>query len=406
MIQFSIDNPDIAVLAVSIEGMDGLQQALLTAGADADVFVVAAPGAYAGVRDKGFAASLNDSAALMTKARQLHPAVQEALFAGDQLLAYPVAVQAYSWTVNQTLWERFALGEYPRTYAELFAGLARWEDEHAQDNPEYRFIDMQENLAGYVAALVREYILQNERADAPLSFDTPAFREALGCIIENRYLIEDVAEQSGMPLLFSYSMGYGVGSNDGEKTVMLLPPTLSGDDQQALCVNLEVLALNPASQHKAEAIRFIEYAAERMDISMQYMIDPSLNTPVRPEGYETRAAQLAEEIAEMEDQAKTAEDSETSGLEDALANKRAVLEAMEREQWLISQESIDNYQELAEHLRAPYATLFLTNEPNSGWETLAPIIQRYCDQGLDEGAIGAFVQELDRVAGMIFAERM
>lgn len=406
IVRFSMANPDVTVRTVPNDSSESLQQAIVSAGSTIDLYVVKVPGPYAAMRKKGFLAPLNDSVTLVDKVKQMYPAVQDALVEGEQLLGVPINAQAYSWTLNQTLWDEFDLGGVPATYPALLEGLVRWEDEYADDNPNYKFLDLDQDVNGFVTAIVREYILQNERQDAPMTFDTPAFRETLHAVIDNRSVIQDNAEKEGMPIIFTYSMGFGVGSNDGEKTMMMLPPALSSGEQQALAVSMEVLVVNAASEHKSEALRLVEFIAEQVDMSQQYMLTPSLMDAARAGSYEENAAKLDGDIATLEGQAQSAPDDKKAEIADALVTKKTQRQNLENFAWLISPESVTCYRELAQNLRVPFASNFLSEEANSGMASLEPIINKFCSQDMSPAALDTFIRDLDSVARMIYQEGM
>lgn len=400
---FGAAYPDIALVSTGL-GQD-IQLALQTSGSDIDICVVQAPGVYANLLHKGYAAALNESAALVEKARQFYPTLQEAVFQGNNLMAYPLTLQTQSWSLNTTQWELFGFSEVPVTYADLFDGMITWDDDFADEYPDYKYLDMQESAYGFVSALIREYVLQNEMPDSPLSFDTPEFREALGLVISNQQLIEDNAENYGMPIIFTYSMGFGITSNDGEQVTMLAPPALNDNREQTLATSAEMVIINSASEKKAEALLFLEYLASTMPTQTAYMINPSLNDPVRSSTYEDRHSQLEAEIERLRKQLETADESKLAELQDTLSQRESALVRLEKNQWEISQESIESYRSIAENLKIPYWSVFLSDAENSGMTVIAPIIQKFCDQGMQASNVDLFIQDLDRVARMIFLER-
>ncbi len=400
---FGAMHPDIALVSAG-EGLD-IQQIIQTEGAGIDLFIVQAPGIYATMLDKGYAAPLNDSAALVEMAKQLYPTLQEAIFREGNLLAFPVSLQPQSWSVNETKQEEFGFSEPPLTYADLFDGMITWDDELSEEYPDYKYFDMQENAYGFITALIREYVLQNETQDAPLSFNSPEFRDALGLILQNRQLIERNAENYGMPVIFSYSMGFGVSSNDGERVVMLAPPALNGNREQTLAASAEMVLVNAGSEQKAEALLFVEYFAANLPTRAAYMLNPSLNEPVRSATYTDRKAQMEAEIGRLKVQLEAADESNAAELQDTIAQRENSLAMLEKNQWTIAQESIDSYRSIAKALKLPYWSAFLSDGEASGMAAVAPIIQQFCDQGMQESAVDRFIGELDRVAQMIFSEQ-
>ena len=56
-----------------------------------------------------------------------------------------MCIRDRSWTLNQTLWDRFELGDVPATYAELLDMMLLWQDEYADEYPDYTLIDLEED---------------------------------------------------------------------------------------------------------------------------------------------------------------------------------------------------------------------------------------------------------------------
>lgn len=400
VIQFSIENPDIALIPM----LGDIRQSVLTVDPEIDMYIVNAPGPYAAMKSKGYTAEMNQDANLVDMARKLYPAIQDAIFSGDKLLAYPLTLLPESWTVNETMWKEFGFDAYPRTYKELFAYMALWNEEYARTYPDYTFFDMQQDIAGYVTMIIKEYILQYEEADAPLSFDREEFRAAISDVIAYRNALDSILDTYGMPIVFSYYQGFGVGSNDGEKTVMVLPPALDDSEAQAINAKLELIVVNQASLKQEQALRFVSFCAENSDITTQYMIDPSLNEPIRPDNYSTRLQTLQDELKALQASAINANADQNKAISDAIASKEVAIKNVVETHWLISQEGVENYRSVAKYMRIPYASGFLTEDESSGLAALQPIIERYCTQGLSADTIDRFIGELDRVSLMIYAE--
>ena len=102
LLRFSLENPDIAVITLPQSTQDAFVQSVLSANSDVDIYVVQAPGVYAQLREKGYLATLDASSMLTEQAKMLYPSIQEAIIANGQLMAFPIAISAESWTLNQT----------------------------------------------------------------------------------------------------------------------------------------------------------------------------------------------------------------------------------------------------------------------------------------------------------------
>lgn len=89
---------------------------------------------------------------------------------------------------------------------------------------------------------------------------------------------------------------------------------------------------------------------------------------------------------------------------DELSQQELKLQSLINQQWQISPESISVYRELAESLTIPYQSSYLGNGENGGYRAINDVIHQFCDNGIDESEIDAFISELDRVTYMVFME--
>ena len=302
------------------------------------------------------------------------------------------------------MWQELELGEYPTTYAELFNKIALWLDSYANDYPEYTLSDIQQNgLEMLVSAVVKEYIFQNEQDNEQLSFDTDAFRTVMADIIQNANLLSEDYDQWGMPILNSYSQGFGISYNDGHKVSMLLPPTLDEKSDQRLSADIEVLAIHAASQKKETAEIFVNWYAKNLSTTMRYEMNPEENEPVENPNYAIRLQELNTELAGLKQQMETTEDAEKQGeLEEAIIRKENQIEILGDSQWSISEESIDCYRRVAENMRIAYESAFFGE--SGGFTEINNIISKYCANGLDESQLDALIMELNRVTYMVSME--
>lgn len=401
LVQFSIEHPDMAIVETS--GCVTAQSAALSGDSNVDLFVLSAPGDFTAIKEKGYIASLNDDK-LHAWAKTLYAEVQDVVFDDEDLVAVPISIRVDSWTADETMWNELKLGEFPTTYAELFQKIALWLDSYADDYPDYTLSDIQQNgLEMLVSAVVKEYIFQNEQDDAQLTFDTDAFRSLMADIIQNAELLSEDHDQWGIPILSSYSQGFGISYNDSHRISMLLPPTLDEESDQRLSADIEVLAIHAASQKKEAAETFVSWYAENLSTTMRYEMSPEENEPVENPNYPIRLQELNAELAALIQQMDSTDDAEKQGeLEKAIIRKENQIEILADSQWSISKESIDCYRSVAENMRIAYESAFFGG--NGGFEAINDVVARYCANGLEESQINAMIMELDRVTFMVSME--
>lgn len=407
IIDFTIQNPDIAVVTTESMNPNELIQAAVSGDSGVDLFVLSAPGDFYSMKEKGYISALNTSEKLIGEARKLYPAMQDVVFSGDSLLGYPVSVSPKSWMVNETKWNEMNLGDYPKTYNELFEKIEMWLNEYAADYPEYTLADVQQmGLNTLVLSMVEAYIHENEASGMQLTFDTPSFREMMKCVSDNAYLLSEENEQWGMPLLTSMYLGFGTCYTDSDLNRMILPPALDLNGKQSLYAEMSILAVNAASKNAEVATRFMEFCAENLSNTVRYEMEPALNEPVESSAYYVRVAELQGKINDLAEQLEKADQDARYAIKEKIIQAEAKLEQLEERKWEIDPKSIEIYRSAAENLKVSYKSPLLLKGENGGYEALRSVVDKYCTQDFSDSDINALIAELDRVATMVYLESL
>lgn len=407
IIDFTIQNPDIAVVTTESMNPNELIQAAVSGDSGVDLFVLSAPGDFYSMKEKGYISALNTSEKLIGEARKLYPAMQDVVFSGDSLLGYPVSVSPKSWMVNETKWNEMNLGDYPKTYNELFEKIEMWLNEYATDYPEYTLADVQQmGLNTLVLSMVEAYIHENEAGGMQLTFDTPSFREMMKCVSDNAYLLSEENEQWGMPLLTSMYLGFGTCYTDSDLNRMILPPALDLNGKQSLYAEMSILAVNAASKNAEVATRFVEFCVENLSNTVRYEMEPELNEPVESSAYYVRVAELQGKINDLAEQLEKADQDARYAIKEKIIQAEAKLEQLEERKWEIDPKSIEIYRSAAENLRVSYKSPLLLKGENGGYEALRSVVDKYCTQDFSDSDINALIAELDRVATMVYLESL
>ena len=326
--RFMLDNPDIAVVQ-RVDG-DATRRAALSGDASLDVLALEAPGDYAAFAGRGYLAAI-DSEGLRAFVDGLYPAVRETAVRDGALLGVPYKLSPDTWTLDATAWEETGMGDAPKTYAELFDALGRWLQDKAADYPDYALCDLQQmGVPGALWTVTRAVMLADAAPDGVYSFDDPALREALRCVLSGAALLSPDNEQWGTPMLCSYAQGFGVSYNDDHRVVQIAPLSADGSVPR-MTATLGLLCVSAASGHKEEALRLLEWWAEHLDATARYELTPALCDPVERDNYASRAAELAaqREAAEKAVREAEGEDALTRAQEE-LARVDAMIEGNER----------------------------------------------------------------------------
>ena len=401
LIQFSLDNPDIAVLQSS----QSAQNAALSGDYTVDMFTLTAPGDFAAMKEKGYLASMQDGQ-LRDWSKTLYQEIQNVIYSGEELLAAPIAINVNSWTMDETMWNELELGEYPKNYDELFEKIAVWLDDYASEYPDYTLSDIQQNgMETLVAAVMKDYIIQNADRGGQFTFKTDVFRNVLMSIAAHAELLSEEHDQWGMPILSSYSQGFGVSYNDSHRVVMMLPPALNADGEQAMNTEIEVLAIHNASKNKDIAEKFIAWYVAHLSNTVSYELSPEKNKPIENPNYPIRVQEVADELQDLKKKLEETDDPDKQAdLEEQIFRKENQLEGLADMQWSISQESIDCYRSVAKDMKIAYESPFFGSSDGGGMQAVNEVIAKFCEDGLVESEVDGLISELDRVTFMVSME--
>ena len=401
LIQFSLDNPDIAVLQSS----QSAQNAALSGDYTVDMFTLTAPGDFAAMKEKGYLASMQDGQ-LRDWSKTLYQEIQNVIYSGEELLAAPIAINVNSWTMDETMWNELELGEYPTNYDELFEKIAVWLDDYASEYPDYTLSDIQQNgMETLVAAVMKDYIIQNADQGGQFTFKTDAFRNVLMSIAAHAELLSEEHDQWGMPILSSYSQGFGVSYNDSHRVVMMLPPALNADGEQAMNTEIEVLAIHNASKNKDIAEKFITWYVAHLSDTVSYELSPEKNEPIENPNYPIRVQEVTDELQDLKKKLEETDDPDKQAeLEEQIFRKENQLEGLADMQWSISQESIDCYRSVAKNMKIAYESPFFGSGEGGGMQAVNDVIAKFCEDGLVESEVDGLISELDRVTFMVSME--
>ena len=134
-----------------------------------------------------------------------------------------------------------------------------------------------------------------------------------------------------------------------EDGVEYWPLSLSTDSDRLISQTVSVMVINPWSTHPQEAIAFMEYAWEHLNVLSKMALCPDLNKPVPNTAYDEDIAYLEQMIAIYDDALAGAEpETSTEALRMERNEAAEFLEDYQRNgHWLASTESIAEYRALS-----------------------------------------------------------
>lgn len=400
LMQFAAQHPDISInLQNRTEDILSLQQSMVAADGSIDLYIIASDGVYADVQEKGYAAALNDSDVLMSYVASYYPWVQETLMLGEQLIAVPASVSVEHWTLNRTRWQALGLGEAPSTLGELFTISEVWQDEYADDYAGYCLFDCRDGLEGVLQDIIRQYLLEHETWEAPVTFDTAEFREVVAAAWEHRDTFVSAGDDN--PLLMNYPQYFGTGWNDEDVVASFVPPALTESSPQVIRGTMDLFILSPASKHKAEALIFLEFYAANLNNTTKCRLDSSCSEPIRASWYEAAHQARLDQIAALQLQLNDTEDAgDRRDIESSIEILQEQDQRSQENEWEISVEDIAIYHDIAAHVMIPLRTIY-PKDNSAKTQSIDDVVSRFASGQI---TIDEFVRQLDEKARMIYSE--
>lgn len=377
-----------------------IQQSIISGDTNIDIFIINSNISYSAVREKSYVSSLGTSTVLMERYNQFFPAIKDILVRDGDLVAYPASIMIDNWTVNATQWQSIGLGDYPTTVDDLFDLLLLWESDYADEYPNYALLQTAFGFKGMVSFVIQQYILENEIEGQAVDFNSEQLRQTLTWLLEHRELFTRNTDDC-IQLIMPYSQYYGSGYNDSDKVVSIMPPSISHESSGKVTATLELFILNPRSNHKQEAIDFLEYYAEHMKTTFQYSLSSTGNVPIRPDGYTSAQDATLAKIDFLSMSLETLDEVERRETEEIIEEERSNYMRREQEYWEISQESIDIQQVICQNLKIPLQSVYTNDAARSQDEVIDQVIALFADGRLN---VDQFLQMLNEKAMMILFE--
>ena len=362
---FSAEYGDVDV--VMVEQVEDVVQAMMNRSPDVDIYCLSVDSAeYEAVYSRGYMAELTQSGELSAFIDSLYPFAREACVKDGELLGVPVEFYVSSMGYDPEAFARLGLTEedVPTTWQAFFESLEPLAAKVAEvegmtlfdgfeDYGSARFMLLDTMLASYMA-----YISQ---PGSELAFDTEAFRGALNACEAVDWTALGLAEPEDMN-------GYSWTSSSGESTHDALfssygnpiadtyavqgafqPLPLGFDGSRQLSAQMTVAFVNPFSQHREEAVAFLEAVAREMEPLLKIQLCPEENEPVKNPNYDADLAAYDQSVADAQAQLDAAEtDAEKQAYAAILAEyEKAREDFLRYDAWQASAESIARYRAFA-----------------------------------------------------------
>ena len=314
--------------------------------------------------DRGYAYEL-DSVVLNEDVLSMYPQIQDYLIQNGALLGFPVIVYPDYWTVRPDLLEEAQLGPIPECIEDYYNMMILWYEENYNSRPVVTFNGIptvQEEWRHAISNLLKQYVYTYATEDKPISFNTPVFRTILEKLASlGKWKIEGalVDHQRGFgERIFSntydtkepFGQRYGT---EGWAEQFILPPGFSEATHPIIPASMIYFIVNPHSQNKEGAIKFLEYFSQNMEVKLKYELHPDFNELVERQNYqETVVKPHVETIGQIKNIMAEMEEGDEEFLEwkQVLAQEEGDFEREEKRRWEYSSEVIGQYRKLAPYI--------------------------------------------------------
>ena len=340
---------------------------------------------------RGYLADLSSVDSLVSDARLLYPAVQDAVMVRSALIAVPASLTVSSWAYDRERWDAVYPGRTPPQTVSAFLKLCEsWlsdvESGKADGPLVYTGTSFFEEL---YADLLDLYLVEYDRESSGFSFDTPVFRSALekARALESRYAAtaaQAAFPDDRQPLLHTRYIGHlqrdvfaAFGAWDP-----LLPPVFDPDHAPVVPGQLTVYAVNAATPHLDAALRFLEHAVQSRGTALERLLNPQANEPVQRPQYEQEREALRNSLDSLYRRRAAADESERAEIEQTIALQERLWETGAQNRWLISAEEIAAYRSIARQL-VVRDTALSALQRGPDFQSLYSLILQYAHGSID-----------------------
>ncbi len=407
-VAFATQHPDVKIMSIEkgLEDSGEIMMAMTTGSEVADLYAIHISSGLAALKDKGFVTNLSSSSILKDTIATFYPFLQEVVTHEGKIIGFPAYFYLHAWAVDQKRWDAMGLGPIPVTFAEYIKKLEEWNKTYGQEK-EIVFMEARTTKADLMEGLLERYILQNETAESPLSFNVLDFRNAAELVLRMEEGIAEDRESNeylNRPLLLTaYPQPLGKEDYGGYQLLpaqLILPPQVSSNKPPAVYGDLEVLVVNPRSPSKELALSFLECMAQHIPSAFRIQFNPNENVPVVAPVSLQKAQTYQEQLSKYEKNLSATHDDKKKDLEQAIAQLQAKLDAALQDH-MISPEEIAAYRAVAPYTAFGERSQFLGYGDRDAFESLMAAARRYLDGQM---SLDQYIAEIDGIARLLFLE--
>ena len=336
------------------------------------------------LKDKGYFTDLSSSAILSKQVSRLYPGLQKGLTTDDgKIIGWYETVETYLPDAAMDVLEQNGM-TFANTLLEMFQQITQLADEgvFADEGmaplgyPGYSRLNML-NMS------IERYLNEQQLLGNRITLNNAELQELLSYIVANVPADEDAFPEN--------EDGYSLYEMDVSMPITTdchMPMKVGTSSPAAIPASVYVLVVNPYSQHKEEAICYLEYCAQNVYDETQYRIFADMTEPLVNTYQEQQIAEMEAQIASLETQEQTTEVAQQ------LTELRASKAEAEKYRNIIDVEDIAAWKQVAGNIVVPEENYFTAD--------LKKLVERLSTGNL---TVDGFVQEGNRYVEMVYQER-
>lgn len=414
---FTANNADCEV--VMANSYESLTQAMMNQSSSVDIYTVYVDNQdFAAVFNRGYMAELDSSEVITDFVNSVYPALRDSLVYDGHVVAIPVEMWTNCYSYNPVAFEKLGLTEadVPTSWDELLDLAIRLPEIMGENEEGISFMDPYYTAADARSMLfyeiIDDYMMYLQGDDVEFAFDTPLLRGLLEKLDQIDYLALGFLESYEMEMDINYiympenilfSTYADISSrvwsmNDDYSKPM--PLAMEKDGKQTITGNMTVAFVNPYSENRELAIKYLESAVRSLDHTIRVDMCPDFNEPLENAYYEENIASYEETIASWKEQLEASEDEEERAMiEQNIAEYEEYMEEYIAEnRYDISEESIAYYRNYAQYI-APVEFIGFDEEASTEYYTQ---LYQYMDGTIDADT---FLKNIDNKLRMMILEQ-
>jgi len=365
------------------------------------------------IMEKGYCSDLSGYPEIVAAVNRMYPRIREQCMVGGRIYALPWSVNIRCYWINLEAWAYAgsSVEDIPDSFAGMLDWIEKWLDRaEAEDIRDVNVAlcdpfgyDRTSYPYWLTDQVLRQYILQQQFAGAPLRFDEPELRELLircKTLGDRLYQQEEPIDEDGT--VHHYRIIDSGSSLPADQRTMVFT-RLYDDQPRVLDASIGMVAIPTTSAHQETAaallcsISSFEPVTPTGFDSRVYLFQDA-QIPLNPE-YESKAAEYDELIAAVDRELAAGKTTDKNG--QPLEERRKILEEGKANlsPYLIPPETVEAYRAMADGLYfAPPSVFWGRSEDVAAFNSLK---EQYAAGSI---TVDELLSRLNEMARMIQAE--